>query len=240
MMICQEAFDITPESLPIFEKFISPERLAAYYILARGNRRVGILLYERNTELSEALYGVIQCLEVTLRNAIHNAISEAIGAASWFDKVGLEDSEIAWVEKAVTSIKESNREATPGRVVAELNFGFWVKLLGRKYEKSLWVDYLSPLFPPTVKRPLLYARLLDMKTLRNRIAHHERIVGKRNLLQDYEDLLEAISWLSVEIASWVKFTNCFSERATRKLRVLPKPVVLAAAVPLPKETKDGA
>lgn len=224
MQDCQDEFDITEERLKTFEKFLSAERLAGYYQLARGNRPVGILLYERNTELSEALYGVVQNLEVVLRNAIHNAIAERFGAANWYDSIGLAQTEIDSIQRAKDSIVEQGHLATPGRIVAELNFGFWVRLTGWPYEKSLWVKYLWRIFPLKVKRPALHNRLLNLKTLRNRIAHHERIIGgKRDLTRDYEELLETISWLNTDLAAWVRSTNRFPERAAKKIRKLPKP-----------------
>lgn len=219
------------------EKFLSPERLAGYYKIARGNRKVGLLLYERNTELSEALYGVIQGLEVTLRNAMHNIIATTTGQPDWYDTIGLNESEIDAIYDAKKKLEELSEPITPGRVVAELNFGFWVRLTGWPYEKTLWVPYLHKVFPIKLKRTAIHNRLLDLKSLRNRIAHHQRIIRKRDLLRDYDNLLETISWIDVDMAKWVKATNCFTERATKKLRKLapPESPALAAAAPVPEE-----
>jgi hypothetical protein len=217
----QVTFDITDAHLQACEKHISPERLAGYYTLARGNRKIGILLYERNIELSEALYGVIQGLEVTLRNAIHNVITGQLGHADWYDRIGLADSEIEALNKAKDSILQAGEILTPGRVVAEVNFGFWVRLVGGYYDKTIWTPYIRRVFPLKVGRKILHSRLLSLKSLRNRIAHHQRIVGgKRDLPQDYADLLETIEWISPEVAQWIAATNCFPERSTKKLRKL--------------------
>ena len=221
----QVDFDITDERLKAFEKCISPERLAGYYALARGDRRIGILLYERNTELSEALYGVIQGLEVTLRNAIHNVVADQLGAKDWYDKVGLAASEVEAIDKAKESILEAAEIVTPGRVVAEVNLGFWVRLIGGYYDKTLWTPYIRRVFPLKVKRRVLHGRLMSLKSLRNRIAHHQRIIGgKRDLTQDYADLLETIAWISPTVSEWIAATNCFPVRAAKKLRKL-NPVV---------------
>lgn len=230
----QVEFDITDDYLEAFEKYISPERLAGYYILARGNRRKGVLLYERNTELSEALYGVIQALEVTLRNAIHNVITEQFGHADWYDKIGLANSEMEGIQKAKDSILEAGEVVTSGRVISEVNFGFWVRLVGSCYDKTIWGPYIRRIFPLKVRRKALHTRLLSLKSLRNRIAHHQRIVGgKRDLPRDYADILETISWLSPEVALWVAATNCFLERAAKKLRKLPEPEVRTAGAQIP-------
>lgn len=207
-------------------------------MLARGNRKVGLLLYERNTELSEALYGVIQGLEVTLRNAIHNTIAERFGHTDWYDKIGLADSEMEAIKKAKESIEQAGEIATSGRVISEVNFGFWVRLCSGYYDKTVWISYIKSVFPLKVRRRALHARLMDLKSLRNRIAHHQRIVGgKRDLPRDYADLIETISWLSPAMSVWISSTNCFLARAEKKLRKLPKPQeeqAAAAATPIPE------
>lgn len=222
MPVSQDGFEYTEKILDTFEKYLSPERLAGYYAIARGDRWTGIRLYERNTELSEALYGITQCLEVALRNAIHIVFTSQLGTPEWYDKIPLEDPEREAIQEAKDSILEKAQPVTPGRIVAELTFGFWVKLFSGAYEKQLWVKYLYRIFPITLKRTVLHSRLIQLKTLRNRIAHHERILGKRDLRQDYADLLETIGWISKDIEAWVKSTNCFEERAAKKLPKKPK------------------
>ncbi|MFZ0706511.1 MAG: Abi family protein [Candidatus Korobacteraceae bacterium] len=231
----QVEFQITDEIVAAAEEYLSPERLAAYYFLARGNRKVGLLLYERNMELSEALYGVVQSLEIILRNAIHNIITQQFGHAEWYEKIGLAESEKDAITKAKHSIEEAGQLVTSGRIVAEVNFGFWVRLCSGYYDKTIWTPYIRRVFPIKVRRRALHTRLMDLKALRNRIAHHQRIIGgKRDLVQDYADILETISWLSPGMAVWVAATNCFLARAEKKLRKLAEPAKLeAAAVAIP-------
>jgi len=218
----QEGFLYTELNLATIEKYVSPERLAAYRSMARGNHWVAIQLYERNTELSEALYGVIQGLEVALRNAIHNRMSADVGRTDWYDIVGLRQTERDALDDAKRAILDRPATITPGKVVAELTFGFWTKLFSSTYEKTLWVKHLHRIIPIRVQRTQLHGRLTDLKTLRNRIAHHERIIGKRDLLQDYDNLLETIGWISPDIGSWVRSTNCFKDRAAKKIKKRPQ------------------
>jgi hypothetical protein len=75
-MNSQQKFSYDPACLETLVKYISLDRLAAYFVMTKRNSERAIRLYERNTELSEALYGVVQGLEVTLRNAVHNALSD--------------------------------------------------------------------------------------------------------------------------------------------------------------------
>jgi hypothetical protein len=224
----QEQFTYSDADLITFEKYVSSERLAAYVIYARGDRWTAVRLYERNTEISEALYGVVQCLEVTLRNAIHSLMTSKMGTETWYETFPFQDSERNEIEEAKQKVLERPAKLTPGRVVAELKFGFWVRLFSHAYDKSLWVAHLRTLFPLRLDgmRSGVHGRLVELKTLRNRIAHHERITcGKRNAEKDYAELLETIGWMSKPMRKWVESTNCFPERFARKIPKQPRAVI---------------
>ncbi len=90
----------------------------------------------------------------------------------------------------------------PPHVVASLAFGFWVSLLGRggsvggagtpraNYEMTLWRPALHRAFPHVRKlRAKVHRPLDDLRTFRNRIAHHEPIFN-RPLVADYEKSLQ--------------------------------------------------
>lgn len=100
-------------------------------------------------------------------------------------------------------------------IVATLSFGFWISLLGpggrtatgRKanYEMTLWRPALRAAFAhraPLTRRQV-HRPLNDLRALRNRIAHHEPILG-RNLLNDHERILEICGWMSPATRAWVE------------------------------------
>lgn len=222
----QPEFQYDDATLVTFDKYLSIERLAAYVDYARGNKWVAIRLYERNTEISEALYGVIQAVEVSLRNAIHNILSEHLGGGEWYENFTLEETERNAVEEAKKSVLNRPAILTPGRIVAELTFAFWVRLFSAPYDKTLWIPYLRKIFPLKLQngRRLIHGRLVELKTLRNRIAHHERLIcGRQNVTQDYANIIETIGWISPTIKRWVESTNCCQERFTKPLPKKPKP-----------------
>ena len=86
------------------ERALSTERFAGYLRRSGGDRELAVLYYEQNTALSEAMYGVIQGLEVVLRNTIHDTIS-APGTTGWFSKLRLHNEQVEMVNSA-----ESNSE----------------------------------------------------------------------------------------------------------------------------------
>jgi hypothetical protein len=83
----------TEEQMVAIERSLSPDRLNSYMIQAKGDRNTAIHLYEQNTELSEALYGVIQGLEVTLRNSMDRILRSGIGFDNWYDHIQWQTTE---------------------------------------------------------------------------------------------------------------------------------------------------
>jgi hypothetical protein len=79
-----------------------------------------------------------------------------------------------------------------------------------------------------LQRKRIHDRLINLKTLRNRIAHHERIIYKRNPEKDYADLLETIGWVSQDFRAWVEHTNCFAERLAKRIPKKPTTAPVAA------------
>jgi len=188
---------------------IAKDRLSQYLTQANGNSMLALMLYERNTRLSQGIYGVLQPLEIAFRNAIHRVMSTDTGRSNWY-KYGLSYREAEAVKSAKNNLVRWHKTVTPGRMVAELTFGFWLRLLDTSYEKSLWVPHLYKVFPNLNKpdRATVFNRLYSIKTLRNRVAHHEPIIF-RNLGQDYLDTVETIEWICHTTAAWVRTTNTF-------------------------------
>ena len=218
----QAAFDYSGKQVEWLRVCLSPERLIPYYVKARGSDWVAFHLYVRNTELSASLYGVIQALEAGLRNLAHVKMTEAFGTEEWWDKLPLHDEELTDIARAKDSISSRIKQVQPGRIVAELGFGFWVKLFANSYEKRLWVPYLSRRFPAKLSRKILHERLTNLKELRNRIAHHEALI-KRNNDQDYQDLLETIGWISPTLRRWVEHYTDFPVVRARRIPKEPIP-----------------
>ena len=186
--------------------------------MAKGTPVGAIRLYERNAELSEALYGVVQGLEITMRNAVHLALCATCGC-NWNETISLQESEVLTLSGAKRQIANQNEVITAGKIVAELNFGFWVWLFSSAYDRTLWGPAFSKILPPNLNRRAVYERLKDIKTLRNRIAHHNRIIGRKKPVEEhYRETLEAIGWFSPTTRLWIEQTTCFVERLSQKSR----------------------
>jgi hypothetical protein len=209
-------FVYSSDAFSALDHTITSDRLTPYLVASKGDKCLAVQLYERNTKLSEGLFGVIQPLEIALRNSIHHVMQTATGQAHWYDHPLIQPKEQESIEEAKRNLKRWNKQVTPARVIAELTFGFWVRLNAASYEKSVWVKYLYRAFPEMKPpdRDTIFHRLDMVRTLRNRIAHHEPIFT-RYVHQDYLQIVAAIRWICPVTAAWVEATNSFQRMLRR-------------------------
>ncbi len=200
--------------VPDFEATLSFERFSRYLGWAADDRDRALDLYALNTRLSEALYTPLQVLEVTLRNRVHVVLTEA-RHDRWFDDDGflLVENQILQLAKAHEDAHHKTTEPTPGDIVSSLTFSFWTSMLAKEYE-VLWQTTLNRIARQEdgrgQPRKDLSGPLPPIRTLRNRIAHHEPILHW-NLDKHYANILRITGWLSPAAASWCKSHSRFRE-----------------------------
>ena len=193
---------------------LTRERLGKYLKAASGDLDRALALYERNSRLAEAFYTPLQTLEICLRNRIHRTLSTTYGS-EWFEAASapLQSDIRQDIRRAKEVVSKSRKAETPGRIVAELNFGSWIGLLGPRYDATLWRGSLFRAFNGygrNMRRDRVHRRLNALRRLRNRIAHHEPIFH-RDLETDHAEVIEAIRWMSLEAADWVQSMSRFPE-----------------------------
>ena len=190
------------------ERTITKERLKRYLGATAKDLPRALRLYEYNVQLSEALYGLLHGLEVAVRNAANHALAASYGTPTWYDHSPLSQH---WKQQ-LADAKNAVGATTPGKVIAELTFGFWVELLSRHHHNDLWVRRrLFKAFPNTsLHRKKIHERLKTIQRLRNRISHHEPVLTSSNrLYAGYDlltlaELLECVEWVCSDTASWMK------------------------------------
>lgn len=186
---------------------LSAERLTPYFQATNGNLSEAVRLYEWNLAVSGAFYEALGILEVVLRNALSEQLAAHHGALAghWYDDpLGVLSSQAADdIAAARHRVAKMRRGESPGRVIAELNFGFWRFLLARRYEATLWTGYLRQAFPNLrpQSRVVVYHSLDALHTLRNRIAHHEPI-HKRDLSADMLTIYRVLDWIDPNVRAW--------------------------------------
>ncbi len=189
---------------------ISLERLHPY---RQGllNDREAVARYLWNSALSEAMYPLLQALEITFRNALHSNLSQRFSAngQDWYAPAIqlLHPPEVDEASKAIGRLTRAKKGITPGRVVAELSFGFWTTLLSRPYERRLWPALLPLVFPniPSSQRTRsnVSLRFNGLRHLRNRVFHHEPVWNRPTLPNDHDTIIETIGWINPALAGIV-------------------------------------
>jgi hypothetical protein len=187
------------------EGILHTERIDAY---RKDNAEPALTLarYALNMALSESLYHVLQFSEIALRNATHQAMTSRCLSDAWYDTraARLTPWQIDQITAAKSSLSQHRKPITPGRMVAELNFGFWTGFFNKAHGQTGIGHYLtSTIYPhaPVSERDLnrLGVRWQKIRDLRNRVFHHERILHWGDLEARHQAILEIIEWMSPEL-----------------------------------------
>jgi Abi-like protein len=183
------------------KKTLSVERFESYRCSPNDPDEQVLACYLRNIQLSEALYPAFSILEVTLRNQLHHALCHKVQTQSWYTHQPevLASAEQAEIQKAKDYLLQHGKPLEPGRIIAELNFGFWTRLFHPYYEQKLWPFLIPDVFPYaprwTRERKKLLKRLNSFRLLRNRVSHHEPIWDWPNLPTLHQDMIETVGWM---------------------------------------------
>ncbi len=91
--------------------------------------------------------------------------------------------------------------------------------MDRRYDVHFWRPLLKPTFPAMPKRIRtrrdLSRRFNQIRELRNRIFHHERIwdwtYNGRGLVQQHQDIREALGWVSPVLLNTIDLFDRFPD-----------------------------
>jgi len=204
------------------EATISRDRLSVYR--TRGNTQKDIhCKYLWNICLCESLYPTLNFLEISVRNAISGAMTRQFGP-SWFDnqRLPLNDWQKKEIRKANEQIVKSKKSLIPGRVVAELNFGFWTSMFSSHLDRT-WRSELKRSFPyaPAHLRTATHMRttLVLIRQFRNRVFHHERILHCEPYVR-WKQAREIISWISQSSLDLLNMVDRFPQVNSNGLKEL--------------------
>lgn len=203
----------------------------------RPGPRLALDLYEWNIALSAAFWEVIAVVEVAMRNAMHDHLTNVYGDR-WYDNKTILD------DRSLNAVREAKRRAarglarseqvSPGKVVSEMSFGVWVALLDRgghsssqgarlHYHDTLWVPALQHGFPAGPGHQRRTNRgLRVVQSLRNRIGHHEKIFNEPfkdtqfTLSGLHEHCLVVAGWVSTDVEAWIAGTTRVPDVLTRR------------------------
>ncbi|HEX6871364.1 MAG TPA: hypothetical protein VF163_09735 [Micromonosporaceae bacterium] len=214
---------MTDIGVQAIERFLSRARLDRYLASSDGDLTAAIRLYAWNIEVSATFLGPLNCLEVVLRNALHQELVTLVGVEFWWNdhRIQLIKPGRDVLDAVVRRLGRRVPPVSAGHIVSELTFGFWVGLLGRghNYEMRLWRPALRKAFPHYHgNRADLHRELDHLRTFRNRIAHYEAIYH-RHLSADHASILRIIGHISPEVADWVRRTDRVDAVLARRAEV---------------------
>lgn len=221
----------TPAPGPWIESWLSAPRFGVYLTAAGRDRAKAVALYEWNASISAAFLHDLAHLEVGLRNAYDTALRSSIpaGQPHWvFDdtryfpvtwrrakngtrydanKINREQIARAIAEASAPGPAAAPRAGAPtppppGKVVAELMFGFWRFLPTTAQHHPLWIPHLHKAFAPGTSRPAVDRPIGRLHKLRNRVAHHEPLLAQ-DLTGRYRDTLDLAGLISPDLRNYI-------------------------------------
>lgn len=173
-----------------------------------------IELYQWNAEVAAAFLFPAHICEITIRNAIAEAIAEQYGARWPYSSAfirslpGKSSKSLRTDLETVLYMKKIDGSDV-SQIIAQLRFVFWQQMLTNRFEQNIWQKRLTQVFPhlPTTQnwsfhREQLYLKLDRVRKLRNQIAHHEPIFD-RDLETDLECITELIYARCTHTAHWM-------------------------------------
>ncbi|RZK07331.1 MAG: CAAX protease [Flavobacterium sp.] len=169
-----------------FENIMSIARMSRY-TTATLNTRKAMTLYRLNLRLSQELFTIICCFEISLRNAINKQCIPMLGN-DWLRNGVLNGGFFDNGRCRLTrdnindAVLKLNHNYTHSKLVAELGFGFW-RFMFAQNQFTATGRILLRIFPSKpVSTPViqynnthLFNKLAQINHIRNRIAHHEPI-----------------------------------------------------------------
>jgi hypothetical protein len=192
---------------------LSNERLNAYGIGRPDEEKLANYLW--NMALCESSYPALHGLEIALRNAVFRAGAAAfpnvatLDVPCWLDAAPpiILAADLHVIGAAKTRLRRANKPMEPGRLVADLSFGFWTTLFDVRYERSrtLWPrlfahGLMHPASPRSLRSRNKLSPLLNrIRHLRNRVFHYEPIWHWSDLHEQHALALDLLGWFSPEL-----------------------------------------
>lgn len=207
-------------------EWYSGERMGRYLAWAGQCSERASSLYAINLQLSESLYVPLQTLEIVLRNRVHQVLAATHGPF-WFDAgtalLGI-SRQHDQVKSAAADLRRQGRAITPGGIISHLTFGFWTMMFNKEHE-VLWQQTLHRISTDAgrhgLRRKQFSTPLVQIRHLRNRIAHHEPILHWP-LQQYHADMMQLMEWIAPAAAGWCRQHDRFPPLLAQCARQLPR------------------
>jgi len=180
-----------------FAKLYSFSRISRYLKASKGDKKLAQDMYYANSRIAQAFQPLISSFEVILRNQLHYAIANHFSDVRWLinQKTGfMSDPSLIHkdkktgktktndflkkeIERSEKALLNKKRNLTSGRIIAELNFGFWNSLF-ESHHYALLKGVPCTIFhslPKDFGRKEVNSRIRKIRDFLNRVSHNEPI-----------------------------------------------------------------
>lgn len=216
-----------------YKQSLSVERLKPYKLKEDDSREQILERYLRNIELSEALYPALALLEVTLRNKIDYSLCAHFNEDWLLDEYSVNKILHEWeyektYKPTYERVQSIESTVTKGKLLPELNFGFWVSLCKTEYFPKIWMrpNVFNEAFPyfdvrlkdnsPRTQIGYVSQKVRHLLRLRNRIFHHEPILFNPYLEKNYNDIEELLGYMSKDTSNLLLKVSRFRSVLNKK------------------------
>ena len=207
------------------ERSISSSRISTYK--SNGHTEIETIAdYVLNAKISQNFYFLLQNLEVSLRNAIYDSFKKNYPNSDFFylfennsfnryKSKKEKHSRECWkmICAAKYNILSKRININDGKIISELNFGFWITILlstDTKYT-NMWRKIFIEVFPnykimtSIDNDKIIVGTIINqIRNFRNRIFHYEPIFNK-NIEQIHKDIIIIIGWINKDM-QWLSIT----------------------------------
>lgn len=219
---------MTEEEIKVIIEKISIPRIKSYTDIGFSeNSEDLILAYFYIQEISSHFFVPLQMLEISLRNAIHDALTKRFSSRNpglkWYNNVHHTPASLSILDTAKQKTgKRFGANYSDNDLVANLNFGFWVYMLDTPHRNpantyNFWQYEAGNIFPGNPGKTIgeLFSKFKKVIKIRNRLYHHEPVwknqypIGSfseavNRLEKEYKTIFDAIGWISPEKKNYME------------------------------------
>lgn len=178
--------------------------------------------YIRNIELCKSFYTSLHCFEIALRNAVDKVLINEVGSGNdWFDTITFDTESTRKINEAKDKIIKKGKTITHDRLVSELSLGFWTSFFTKKYNMFAFQSKIVKkglCNCPRSERAIdnIQKKFENIRVLRNRVFHYERIIHYTDLDTQHQQILECIKWMSLELYEFAENIDTYKDVKSTK------------------------
>lgn len=224
------------------ERSISSSRISTYK--SNGHTEIETIAdYVLNAKISQNFYFLLQNLEVSLRNAIYESFKKNYPNSDFFylfENNSLnrykskkeKHSRECWKMLCGVKYKLKHMQTlSDGKIIAELNFGFWTELLTSRDNKytDMWRRIFLDVFPNyKIKssidqdKTFIALKIDNIRNFRNRIFHYEPIYNQSDLIKKHIDIFDVLTWLNEDMKILNELFDEFKNIEENKKEIIKK------------------